>query len=90
MLDQHNNEDIIIYGSNSEESRWACDILSDMGFTQVFHFAGGLNAWIDAGFPVSKAVDENNIYGRVEQSLQEDRPVFGKSGRLLSEVINNL
>jgi len=49
MAYQH--QDILVYCGSGVRSAQACEILVDNGFTQVYNMLGGLNAWINAGYP---------------------------------------
>ena len=48
---------IIIYDESGEKSVVGYNILKEKGFENVYVLKGGMNAWMDAGFPIS----QNNI-----------------------------
>jgi rhodanese-related sulfurtransferase len=45
---------LVLYCSDVDcfASKWAARTLEEAGFTNVTHFAGGLSAWEDAGYPL--------------------------------------
>ena len=46
------NQRIILHCASGGRSALATDTLQDMGYTNVAHLDGGLNAWKEAGQPV--------------------------------------
>jgi len=53
MLNQHKEENIIVYCKTGVRSKEACNILLNSGFNHVYNIEDGINAWNDAGFPIS-------------------------------------
>jgi rhodanese-related sulfurtransferase len=47
----HKNRPILVYCQTGFRSAQASTILANAGFTQVYDMEGGLNAWINAGYP---------------------------------------
>lgn len=43
---------VLVYCRTGNRSNQAVKILQTMGFTRIFHFTGGMQAWEKAGLPV--------------------------------------
>ena len=52
-LDKFRGEEIIVYGESGVRSKIGCNLLARSGFENVYNMEGGINAWIDAGFPIT-------------------------------------
>ena len=54
-------EDIVVYctGEPCTASRWAADLLTSRGFTNVRRYAGGLEDWFNAGLPLEGEMVES-------------------------------
>lgn len=76
MFKKYKDKHIIVYGDNNDESQYVCELLINSGFNHVYNLVGGITAWMDAGFPISEPDDDELFYCRIDQSLQEQRPVF--------------
>jgi phage shock protein E len=50
-LDDH----IVVYCQSGHRSNIAAETLADLGYTHVYNVAGSMNAWTEAGFPVTSA-----------------------------------
>ena len=48
-LDDH----IVVYCQSGHRSNIAAETLADLGYTHVYNVVGSMNAWTEAGFPVS-------------------------------------
>ena len=48
-LDDH----IVVYCQSGKRSNIAADTLSDLGYKNVYNIRGSMNAWLQAGYPVS-------------------------------------
>ncbi len=46
------NEDIVIYCRSGNRSRQALNLLLSVGYSTMYSMEGGINDWIDAGYPV--------------------------------------
>lgn len=51
-LEEHMNNEIIVYCGSGGRSEIASGILADNGFTKVYNMLGGITAWIEAEYPV--------------------------------------
>ena len=56
-LSQYKNDEIIVYCRLGVRSNSASLTLDDNNFTTVFDILGGLEAWIDAGFPIEQSFE---------------------------------
>ncbi len=45
-------DELLVYCRTGNRSATAVQILSENGFTRVFHMMDGITAWIEAGYPV--------------------------------------
>ena len=45
---------VVAYCERGQRSRAAGTVLAGLGFTDIYHLAGGFRAWKDAGLPVEK------------------------------------
>jgi len=48
-LDDH----IVVYCQSGKRSNIAADTLSELGYKNVYNIRGSMNAWLQAGYPVS-------------------------------------
>lgn len=50
----HKDDDIVLYCSNTHcrDSVYAYHLLVNNGYTRVRRYSGGLEDWVDAGYPV--------------------------------------
>jgi len=44
---------IVVYCQSGKRSNIAADTLSDLGYQNVYNIRGSMNAWLQAGYPVS-------------------------------------
>jgi len=44
---------IVVYCQSGKRSNIAADTLSDLGYKNVYNIRGSMNAWVQAGYPVS-------------------------------------
>ena len=44
---------IVVYCQSGKRSNVAADTLSDLGYKNVYNIRGSMNAWLQAGYPVS-------------------------------------
>jgi rhodanese-related sulfurtransferase len=51
-LQNHINDKIIVYCSAGSRSTQACQLLIEKGFTKVYNIIGGINAWMEADYPI--------------------------------------
>jgi rhodanese-related sulfurtransferase len=51
------NKKILVYCRTGQRSTAASKILINEGDSQVYNMAGGINAWINAGYPVVSSPD---------------------------------
>ena len=51
-LEEHANDEIIVYCKSGYRSQIACEILVNHNFTKVYNMLGGITAWIEAGYPI--------------------------------------
>jgi rhodanese-related sulfurtransferase len=54
------DEEIVVYCSDDAcfMSRAVADFLERSGYSNVLHYAGGLQDWIDAGYPIAGTMTE--------------------------------
>ena len=48
-LDEH----IVVYCQSGHRSNIAAETLADLGYTHVYNVRGSMNAWLEAGYPVT-------------------------------------
>jgi rhodanese-related sulfurtransferase len=48
-LDEH----IVVYCQSGHRSNIAAETLADLGYTHVYNVRGSMNAWVEAGYPVT-------------------------------------
>lgn len=53
-LDKHKDDPIILYCQNGVESSRTLRVLKQSGFSQLYFMKGGLTAWQNANFPITK------------------------------------
>lgn len=53
-IDKFKEKPVIVVCASGNRSSSACSTLKKAGFQQVFNLAGGVNAWSDAGLPMTK------------------------------------
>ena len=51
-LSNHINDNIIVYCAAGTRSAQACQILVEHGYTKVYNMLGGINAWMQADYPI--------------------------------------
>lgn len=44
---------IVVYCQSGKRSNIAADTLSDLGYKNVYNIRGSMNAWLQAGYPIS-------------------------------------
>jgi phage shock protein E len=49
-LDEH----VVVYCQSGRRSNIAAETLADLGYTHVYNVEGSLNAWVEAGYPVTR------------------------------------
>jgi phage shock protein E len=49
-LDEH----VVVYCQSGRRSNIAAETLADLGYTHVYNVQGSMNAWVEAGFPVTR------------------------------------
>jgi rhodanese-related sulfurtransferase len=49
-LDEH----IVVYCQSGHRSNIAAETLADLGYTHVYNVRGSMNAWVEAGYPVTR------------------------------------
>ncbi|MDE3019081.1 MAG: rhodanese-like domain-containing protein [Nitrospirota bacterium] len=47
------DDHIVVYCQSGHRSNIAAETLADLGYRHVYNVAGSMNAWVDAGFPVT-------------------------------------
>lgn len=50
----HMDEHIVVYCQSGHRSNIAAETLADLGYTHVYNVNGSMNAWVEAGFPVTR------------------------------------
>jgi len=53
-IDKFRNKPVIVVCASGNRSTHGCRILRKAGFEQVFNLGGGMQAWSEAGLPISK------------------------------------
>jgi phage shock protein E len=48
------DEHIVVYCQSGHRSNIAAETLADVGYTHVYNVRGSMNAWVEAGFPISR------------------------------------
>jgi phage shock protein E len=48
----HKNDELLIYCRTGNRSSTAVNILSDAGFTKIYHMHEGISIWIQQGYPI--------------------------------------
>ena len=48
-LDEH----VVVYCQSGHRSNIAAETLADLGYTRVYNVRGSMNAWVEAGYPVT-------------------------------------
>ena len=51
-IEQYKNKPVMVYCRSGRRSMIAVGILKDNGFTDIINLDGGINSWIQRGFPV--------------------------------------
>ena len=49
-LDEH----VVVYCQSGHRSNIAAETLADLGYTHVYNVRGSMNAWVQAGYPVTR------------------------------------
>lgn len=57
-LRPHRGEQIVLYCKSGRRAGIAADILTQAGFTRLYHLAGDMPGWITRGLPVEQAAVE--------------------------------
>lgn len=65
VLNQQRDQPVILYDSNPAcpASYRAYYLLKSLGFTNVRRFAGGIEEWMEAGYPVEGSLVEDGLSG---------------------------
>ncbi|MHA1137057.1 MAG: rhodanese-like domain-containing protein [Candidatus Thorarchaeota archaeon] len=50
-LQEYENHEIIVYCRTGLTSQMACELLAELGFTNLFNVLGGIAEWVKAGYP---------------------------------------
>ena len=50
----HMDEHIVVYCQSGHRSNIAAETLADLGYTHVYNVNGSMNAWVEAGFPITR------------------------------------
>ena len=50
-LQEYENHEIIVYCRTGLTSQMACELLAELGFTNLFNVLGGIAEWVEAGYP---------------------------------------
>lgn len=53
-IDKYKDKPVIVVCASGNRSGSGCGVLRKAGFQQVFNLAGGINAWSDAGLPMTR------------------------------------
>jgi rhodanese-related sulfurtransferase len=53
-IEKHKDKPVIVVCASGNRSGAGCRVLKQAGFQQVRNLAGGVNAWSDAGLPMTK------------------------------------
>ena len=48
------DEHIVVYCQSGHRSNIAAETLADLGYTHVYNVRGSMNAWVEAGYPVTR------------------------------------
>jgi phage shock protein E len=48
------NEHVVVYCQSGHRSNIAAETLADLGYTHVYNVRGSMNAWVEAGYPVTR------------------------------------
>lgn len=51
-IDEVPRKKVLVYCRSGRRSETASTMLVNAGYSEVYNMAGGINAWIDAGYPV--------------------------------------
>jgi rhodanese-related sulfurtransferase len=72
LLSQERDREVIVYDTNPAcpASYRVYQLLKSQGFTRVQRFAGGMEEWLEAGYPVEGSLAMNS---QAENSLMGDR-----------------
>ena len=49
-LDEH----VVVYCQSGHRSNIAAETLADLGYTHAYNVRGSMNAWVEAGYPVTR------------------------------------
>jgi phage shock protein E len=47
-------EHVVVYCQSGHRSNIAAETLADLGYTHVYNVRGSMNAWVEAGYPVTR------------------------------------
>lgn len=53
-IQKYKDKPVIVVCASGNRSGSGCSVLRKAGFQQVFNLAGGINAWNDAGLPMTR------------------------------------
>jgi rhodanese-related sulfurtransferase len=56
-IDEVPRKKVLVYCKSGRRSVSASTMLVDAGYSEVYNMEGGINAWIDAGYPVVSSED---------------------------------
>ena len=56
------NDKILVYCRSGTRSSYASRVLADNGFQHVYNMLGGINEWIDKGYPVVTSADDGRAF----------------------------
>lgn len=59
-IDEVPKKKILVYCRTGRRSDTASTMLVNAGYSQVYNMAGGITAWIDAGYPVVSSEDKKS------------------------------
>jgi len=48
------DEHVVVYCQSGHRSNIAAETLADLGYTHVYNVRGSMNAWLEAGYPVTR------------------------------------
>jgi phage shock protein E len=48
------DEHIVVYCQSGHRSNIAAETLADLGYSHVYNVRGSMNAWVEAGYPVTR------------------------------------
>jgi len=75
-LEDHKNDEIIVYCWSGYRSQKASEILTNKGFTKVYNMLGGIKAWMEAGYPIYTTYHHVTIDVMEEETVLEIEPLL--------------